>query len=91
MCNPDNANMTRTKEEMRIDETNGSDSIVPIEIWYSRLFTYQGEGVGEFLHLIWEVIPRWWKCNFMRDFCWELRQSSSLWKIVGTSRWLKEL
>ena len=34
--NPDNLNMTRMKEEMRIDGPKGADSIIPVEIWDVR-------------------------------------------------------
>ena len=75
--------------EMSIDDPKGDDSILPIDIWDMREWLVQDEGIGEALNLIQEIILRWRKRNLMRDFCWEIKRSLSVWRSVGTSRGVK--
>ena len=52
--------------ETRIGNTKGDDSIVPIDIWDRRAWTYKGVGVSEDLNIIWERMMRWRRRKLMR-------------------------
>ena len=91
MWKPNTENMDRKSDEMSTDNPKGGDSIVPVDIRDRRAWTYQAMGVSEALEIIREGILRWWRRKLMREFCRELRWSSSSWRRFGTSRGVKEL
>ena len=45
----DTAMMAQISNEMMIDEPNWDDSILPIYMWESRVWKYQGMGVSKVL------------------------------------------
>ena len=84
LWNTDKLNMARTKDEMRTDGPKENNSIIKIEISDRRAWKSQGKGVDKDIQLVWKIIIRWCKCNYIREFCWALRQNSLVWSSVGT-------
>ena len=85
MWNMDKTKMSQTSDRMSTDKPKGDYSRVPIEMWYRRSWIYQGMGVSEALHIIWEIILRWRRRNLMGYYCRLLSWSLSVWRSVGTS------
>ena len=86
MWNLDTTNMAQTSDGMITDNPKGYYSVVPIEMWYRRAWTYQGMGFSEALYIIREVMLRWRRRKLMRYYCRVLSWSSSVWRRFFTSR-----
>ena len=54
MWNLDTTKMSQTSDEMSTYNQKGDYSIVSLDMWYRRAWTYQGIGVSEALNIIWE-------------------------------------
>ena len=54
MCKLGTTNMAQTSDLVFIDNSNGYDSRLPIDMWYRRALADQGMGVSNALNIIWE-------------------------------------
>ena len=50
----DTTKMAQASDEMSTYNQKGDYSIVPLDMWYRRAWTYQGMRVSEALNIIWE-------------------------------------
>ena len=60
--------------------------MVPVEIWYMRACTYEGERESGAINILWESILRRRRRKLTREFSQVLRMSSGKWKRVGSSQ-----
>ena len=86
----DTTKMAQASDEMSTYNQKGDYSIVPLDMWYSRAWTYQGMIVSEALNIIWEGMLICQIRKLMRYFCWVLWCSLSVWRSFGTSLGVKE-
>ena len=77
--------------EINKDAQKGYELRVPVEMWYKKVWAYEGDKESKALHVLRESMLTWWRRMLTREFAQVIRRSSGSQKHVGSIQRIREV